>query len=249
MTEHVSEAILKATAISEQVLKDPAALSDELLIADGGALKKLTLQVVQTLIRSGLTTIPVGTILDFAGDTEPENYLFCFGQEVSRVTYEALFNIIGVTYGAGNGTSSFLLPDLRGRIIAGRDDLGGVAANRLTNPWVTASNTLGATGGAQSNVMTAAQMPSHQHTGVDHLHLVPAHQHAYTGVMPSFTGTGRGSGTSFSINNETRVTDAGSGAVWTGGADRALTTGFAGSNSAQNNTQPTIVLNKIIRFI
>ena len=84
---------------------------------------------------------------------------------VSRATYSDLFAAIGTTYGAGDGSTTFNLPDLRGRVAAGRDDMGGSAANRITNGGSgIVGTTLGAAGGAETHTLTTAQIPSHSHT-------------------------------------------------------------------------------------
>ena len=79
-----------------------------------------------------LVTIPSGMLAPFAGTSAPSGWFLCYGQAVSRTTYVALFTAIGTTYGAGDGSTTFNLPDLRGRTIAGVDDMGGSAASRLT---------------------------------------------------------------------------------------------------------------------
>ena len=79
-----------------------------------------------------LVTIPSGMLAPFAGTSAPSGWFLCYGQAVSRTTYAALFTAIGTTYGTGDGTTTFNLPDLRGRTIAGVDDMGGSAASRLT---------------------------------------------------------------------------------------------------------------------
>ena len=72
--------------------------------------------------------VPSGTVLPFAGTTAPIGFLLCSGQAVSRSTYPDLFAAIGTTYGAGDGSTTFNVPDLRGRVPAGKDDMGGGAA-------------------------------------------------------------------------------------------------------------------------
>ena len=101
---------------------------------------------------------PVGMVSPFAGNTAPSGWLLCSGQAVSRTTYSALYNIIGNTYGSGDGVTTFNLPDLRGRIVAGEDDMGGNTAGRITsaNSGITGT-TLGATGGNEN-------LHQHQHT-------------------------------------------------------------------------------------
>ena len=65
------------------------------------------------------TEVPIGTIISYASSTPPEGYLKCEGQEVSRTTYSQLFNAIGTTYGAGDGSTTFNVPDLRGEFLRG----------------------------------------------------------------------------------------------------------------------------------
>ena len=109
-----------------------------------------------------LADVPVGTVLDYAGTTLPTGYLWPAGQNVSRTTYAALFTALSTTYGVGDGSTTFGLPDLRGRVIAGKDDMNGSSANRLTSP--INGDTLGASGGTESHTLTTAEMPSHTHT-------------------------------------------------------------------------------------
>ncbi|QNQ62535.1 tail fiber protein [Brucella sp. 6810] len=110
--------------------------------------------------------VPIGEVKTFAGDTAPQGWLLCFGQAVSRTTYSALFAVIGTRFGGGDGGSTFNLPDLRGRVAVGRDDMGGPAANRLTlSGSGLDATTVGASGGYQSVSLTNAQMPIHNHGG------------------------------------------------------------------------------------
>lgn len=105
-----------------------------------------------------------GTVLPFAGTTAPKGWCLCDGSLVSRVTYARLFAAIGTTYGAGDGTTTFKLPDLRGRSVAGVDNMGGTAANRLTSAGSgVAGATLGAVGGAESVALSVSQIPAHSH--------------------------------------------------------------------------------------
>lgn len=74
-------------------------------------------------------SIASGTVLAFGGSTIPDDYLLCYGQAVSRITYADLFSVISTTYGVGDGSSTFNLPDLRGKTPMGIDDMGGTPAN------------------------------------------------------------------------------------------------------------------------
>lgn len=166
---------------------------------------------------------PVGAVVSYAGSSAPSGWLLCYGQAVSRATYAALFTAIGTTYGAGDGSTTFNLPDLRGRTVAGDDDMGGTAASRLTNsgtgnPGINGT-TLGAAGGVDRHTLTTAQMPSHSHS--------------ISNVAPSGTGNA-------GSNNVIPANDAIDMMPLT------PTIGSAGSGNAHPNVQPTIVLNYII---
>lgn len=197
------------------------------VLADGAiSSAKLATSVQQALA-------PAGSVMAYAGSSAPSGWLLCAGQEVSRTTYSALDAVIGTTYGAytngsgGVGTTHFRLPDLRGRVAAGKDDMGGTAASRLTT---IAGTTLGTGGGSETHTLTTAQLPAHQHfvsNGVDS-----------TGGLTStnYVNGQANPGT----NND--YTLAGGATV----ADRGLTSS-TGSGSAHNNIQPTLVLNYIIK--
>jgi microcystin-dependent protein len=107
--------------------------------------------------------VPIGTTLEYSGTTLPFGYLWENGANVSRTTYALLFAAIGTTYGVGDGSTTFAVPDSRGRVAAGKDDMGGSAANRLTNAisGVTGT-TLGGVGGSQS-------LQSHSHLTADNV--------------------------------------------------------------------------------
>jgi microcystin-dependent protein len=98
---------------------------------------------------------PIGVILPYGGTSAPTGWLLAYGQDVSRTTYAALFAVYSTTYGVGDGSTTFTLPDLRGRVVAGQDDMGGTSANRLTG--VTSSvdgDVLGGTGGTETQAYT-----------------------------------------------------------------------------------------------
>lgn len=118
---------------------------------------------------------PVGSIMDFAGSTPPAGWLLCTGAAVSRSTYSALFNVLGATWGGGDGSTTFNLPDLRGRLTAGQDNMGGNAAGRITQAGSGVNATqLGSTGGSE-------QLQAHSHSVSDpgHSHGIsdPGHSH------------------------------------------------------------------------
>ena len=108
--------------------------------------------------------MPCGMVAPYAGTAAPSGWLLCYGQAVSRTTYAALFATLSTTYGVGDNSTTFNLPDLRGRVVAGQDDMGGSSANRLTG--VTGSvdgDGLGNTGGEETHTLSTAEIPSHTH--------------------------------------------------------------------------------------
>lgn len=98
--------------------------------------------------------VPPGTILDYAADTVPSGWLACDGSNVPRTTYAALFAAIGTTWGAGDGSTTFGLPDLRRRVTVGKGGSG----------TATLGNAVGNTGGEEAHSQTANEMPTHAHS-------------------------------------------------------------------------------------
>lgn len=129
--------------------------------------------------------VPVGTIFDYVGSTAPANYMFPYGQAISRTTYADLYAVIGDTFGAGDGSTTFNLPDFRGRVSAGKDDMGGSAANRLTSSGGVVGTTLGATGGAQTHTLTDAEVPAHSHTYSGTSSSNGGHSHTFSATTSS----------------------------------------------------------------
>jgi len=194
--------------------------------------------------------VPVGVLAPYAGAIAPAGWLLCDGSAVARSIYVNLFLAIGTAYGAGDGSTTFNVPDLRGRIAAGRDDMGGPAAGRLA-----LGPALGAAGGAQSHTLVAAELAAHTHsasaaTVADHGHPVQ-----YVNVEdddPDSTGLTGGIFIT-SSDNVTKPAWAGvPGAasyrqIGGGGAHgHTVTVASAGSSGAHNNLQPTIIANYII---
>jgi len=189
--------------------------------------------------------IPTGTILDYAGATEPVGYLFCFGQAVSRTSYSALFTALSTTYGVGDGVTTFNLPDARGRVTAGQDDMGGTSANRLTGlSGGVDGDVLGGTGGEEAHALTSAESASHTHSGSGLTTTSDgAHTHSVTAVgsggfvVTNTSGSSAGGPSSLTTSSSGAHTHSISG-----------TTGSSGSGTAHNNIQPTLIINKIIKI-
>ena len=133
--------------------------TDGVVVNDGGTMKSVPASDFKEYI------MPTGAVLPYAGSSAPTGFLLCYGQAISRSTYADLFSAISTTYGTGDGSSTFNVPDLRGRVVAGQDDMGGSSANRLTDQTGGLNgDTLGDTGGSETHTLTTAQMPAHTHT-------------------------------------------------------------------------------------
>lgn len=169
---------------------------------------------------------PVGAILPYAGATAPfSNWAICNGQAVSRTTFSVLFGLLGITYGSGDGITTFNLPDTRGRVKAGVD--GG--ANRLTTTTMS-SQALGGVGGGETQLLTLAQVPS----GITSTGTLTGS--TGSNVILSASGSGVGGGGAFGV--------AGTASVSVSGTMTSNNTGGA----AHPNVQPTIEVNDIIRL-
>lgn len=183
-------------------------------------------------------SLPIGASIDYWGTAAPTSaFALMYGQAVSRTIYSALFSLFGTTYGTGDGSTTFNIPDLRGRVVAGKDDMGGSAASRLTVSYFGASAvTLGNTGGSESHTLTTAQLASHTHANslTD-----PGHVH---GGVPPVTGTSAGIATATATAAATINTASATTGI-------TITNASAGSGSAHNNVQPSIIANKLIRIL
>lgn len=196
--------------------------------------------------------VPSGALTAYAGSSAPTGWLLADGSAVSRTTYATLFAAIGTTYGAGNGSSTFNLPNLSGRTIAGKES----TATNLTSTYGPDGATLGATGGAQGVTLTGAESgePGHTHTltmdqhthtftGTPHQHTVPYnndHFHDISGSTPSGNhNTGLNKNTSSVTAGGTNSPTTTTGTVGTINA--------ANASAAHTNVQPTIILNYIIK--
>nr|DAW45504.1 MAG TPA: tail collar domain [Caudoviricetes sp.] len=96
-------------------------------------------------------SMPIGATIEWFGTDIPSNFLELNGQEISRTTYKELFDIVGTVFGSGNGTTTFNLPNKKGRMSIG------------LNPDDTDFNTLGKKGGSKTHLMTINELVNHTH--------------------------------------------------------------------------------------
>ena len=155
--------------------------------------------------------IPVGAQLPFAGTTIPSGYLLCDGRAVSRTTYKDLFEVIGTTYGAGDGSTTFNLPDKRGRVSVGFDSADGDF------------NIIGKNGGEKTHTLVHSEMPNFKFAT------------AHIGYSDSIWSATNGTHTQGSGRGWANQQDEASRANVNGGAYHEFS---FGDSQAHNNLQP-----------
>ena len=183
----------------------------------------------------------IGTAYPTFNTTADDGFVFPFGQNLNRTTYAALFAKYGTTYGAGDGSTTFGMPDVRGRVIAGKDDMGGTSANRLTNQSGGLNgDTLGATGGTETHTLTSADVPAHTHTFTTNTDGAHTHTKSVLGRYGAngdpYTDMQGGAGDSGADGQVLNIGPDGT-------HSHSGTTASSGSGGAHNNVQPTIVAN------
>jgi microcystin-dependent protein len=203
---------------------------------------------------------PPGAIMSYAGSTAPTGWLLCDGSAVSRTTYAALFTAISTTYGAGDGSTTFNLPDTRGRTVVGAGQGTGLS-NRL----------VGAVGGEETHQLTIAELASHTHTQNAHTHTDTGHNHTQnahnhsdpghahvtyynpqgvqSGVTQAYSVSGSpGTG----LATQPNTCGLGAATATNVAASAAITTVTAtnqntGTDGFHNTMQPFLVFNQIIK--
>lgn len=195
---------------------------------------------------------PAGIIMPFAGTVAPHGCLFCDGSAVSRTTYAELFSVIGTTYGAGDGETTFNIPDLSGRVVIG----------------VSNSHAIGSTGGEEFVTLDSDQMAAHSHEVPQHGHendigaTMPELAHSITQPVykynrPNVSKSNSGSHaaiTSSSTQTATRSTNVDVSAHAPASCTVAgsvtpcapFDSGAFGGNGSHNNMQPYTAMNYII---
>jgi microcystin-dependent protein len=195
--------------------------------------------------------VPTGSIIQFGGSSAPSGWLLCNGQSVSRITYAALFAVIGTTYGSVDG-STFNLPNTAGRLPVGY------------NSGDTSYDTLGETGGSKTTTLSTNELPAHTHSGTtnsdgSHTHTIndPGHNHVYymasddgnsshnPGQLPAGDAN-PGEPNQYGVNTSTSSTGI---TINSGGAHtHSFTTGSTGNGNSFSLLNPYIVFNYIIKF-
>lgn len=211
------------------------------------------------VVNGGVVGKYLGEPFYWPGTAAPPLSIFGYGQAISRTTYAAYFAIVGTTYGAGDASTTFNVPDYRGRGIVGKDDMGGSSANRLTGlSGGVDGDVLGAVGGTEGTTLAEANLPAHVHSdgtlaaasGGAHSHFVMNGGGGNQGIQPTNYYAA-----SFDDGGNTSYLNRANGNVPTHCLtspeaahihDVTGNTGSVGSGTAINNLPPVIVHNVCI---
>lgn len=220
-----------------RVMQERVVELEKAVLASEGSLQGINRNIAASLAAIGdqfirvYSSFPVGTVTMFAVPSPPTGWLVCDGSAVSRTDYADLFEVIGTSYGVGDGSTTFNLPDLQGRVPVGLDT------------GQTEFNTLGKTGGAKTHTLTIDQMPSHSHTQASHSHTVNNHSHS----IPDFEGISGASGGLLGVLRSVAGT-RNTGGSSPGTSSATPTINATGGGQAHNNLQPYIALPFIIKY-
>lgn len=152
--------------------------------------------IVSNIIIPGSPLMPSGAILDFAGPVAPAGFLLCDGSAVSRTTYSDLFAAIGTTWGVGDGTTTFNIPDFNGHTTIGNGTYTDTVSGSITR-------TVGQRTGAAAHILTIPQIPSHNHTQNPHTHTTSVGTGSYLGAGASGGTVSGSTGSTTATNNPT----------------------------------------------
>ena len=203
-------------------------------------------------VQNAEVALAAGSIMAWGGATAPANWLIADGSAISRTVYASLFAAIGTQYGVGDGLTTFNLPNLKGRVVVGKDSAQ------------TEFDVLGETGGAKTHTLTVTEMPSHTHIQDSHNHTQDSHNHSQNShyhqiitrsnvvMQHELNGGSSVHGTRYNSNMANELATASSTATnnATTATNQATTATNqnTGGGGAHNNLQPYIVLNYIIKF-
>lgn len=193
--------------------------------------------------------IPLGATIEYWAGTAPNSsFVFPIGQAISRSAYSALFSLIGGQYGSGDGSTTFNLPDLRGRVTACVDNMGGVDSSRLSGSGITLSRTtLGGAGGEGTHLLTLNELPGGiTSAGSASVTVTSSASNIFfSNQNPVATGVAAGGNTVvlFNASVSTAV-----GGVTSSGTGTASVTSNNTGGQVHNVVQPTILCNRIMRI-
>jgi microcystin-dependent protein len=186
--------------------------------------------------------VPLGAGMDYWGPTTPNSaFAFPIGQAISRTTYAALFALIGTTYGSGDSSTTFNLPDKRGRASIAVDPTASIVNSASMTPD---GNTLGAKGGSQLSTLSTANLPPYTPSGSVSVNNGAISINGQSQIIVSGQGSGVGGGGAFGVagSSQLSASQGTSTASFSGNPQGGASVSFS-------NMQPTIACNYIIRVI
>ena len=219
-TEFAALATASATKSNKKIpvtANNLASLSSSGDLQDSGILASDTADAVAFHYTTGDVKVT-------AVDSEPSGWLYCDGSPLSTSTYADLFAAIGYTYG-GSG-ASFNVPDLRGRLPVGKDNLGGTSAGTIVD---AAADGMGGTLGTETVALSESELPAHTHVITEDVTGATDHTR-YVGGISLDTGTGL----VFSTEN-------------TGDHTHNPVAANTGGDVAHSNVQPSLFMNYLIK--
>ncbi len=184
----------------------------------------------EIIVNNNQKSLP-GMIEAYAAATAPEGYLLCDGRAVSRTTYSELFKVIGTTYGSGDGSTTFNIPNLQGKVPVGKNS--------------GTFNTLGKTGGEEGHTLTTAEIPAHTHgtkTLTGHVsNIVSADKSGAVYATGVFSARKSSEWANYSTTGNQGTYDGFT-------IDASHEHNSVGGNGKHNNLQPYNVVNYIIKY-
>jgi microcystin-dependent protein len=191
--------------------------------------------------------IPLGAGMDYWGATAPSTaFAFPYGQAISRTTYSALFTLFGTSYGVGDGSTTFNLPDVAGRVTAAQDGLSGSLAGRLNATGGMNGTGIGSVGGSQTRTLAANQIPAGvPSSGTNSISVLSAFTDMIRGTLANLTAT-TGAGQFTAGNGHGALT---AGTVTSTGSNSIAVTSTNAGQAAVITVQPTITCNYILRIL
>jgi len=182
---------------------------------------------------ASLISTPVGVCLPFGGAAAPSaSWVLAAGQAISRTTFASAFAVFGVVYGSGDGSTTFNVPDLRGRVPVEADAAGGTPASRISTATLSAV-TPGGSGGAQTATATTS---SSGVNGINYGNVGGQTSGGWSGSAPAQAGADFFALTTSSLSN-----------ITTNPINGNFNISVSGTSSAFTNMQPTLVMNYICR--
>lgn len=194
----------------------------KIAVANASAVPQFTLDNLEPMVdpsgsSPSVTAVPTGGVMEYTNVTPPTGFLLCDGSLVSRATFAALFAICGISYGSGDGVTTFALPDFRGRFPMGVATAG-------------TGNTLGATFGT-----------------IDHTHTGPSHTHAVTITRDGWGATLNAPSVDGRLNTGAAAGAGQFSSSYQPTADLALTTAAGGTAATGTGNPPTLTCYFIIK--